>query len=65
MSENERLKSLIISVAQELWDDKGALGKFLGVVRRSDGWTQLADELEKNRPANATFYGVKSAEFQA
>ncbi|MEE1821592.1 hypothetical protein PUR61_05190 [Streptomyces sp. BE20] len=64
MSENERLKSLIISAAQELWDDKEALGKFLGVVRRGEGWTQLADELEKNRPANATFYGVKSAEFQ-
>ncbi|MFG2878712.1 hypothetical protein ACGFYU_27545 [Streptomyces sp. NPDC048337] len=65
MSENERLKSLIISAAQELWDDKAALGKFLGVVRRGEGWTQPADELEKNRPANATFHGVKSAEFQA
>ncbi|MBC3844571.1 hypothetical protein GXW82_43640 [Streptacidiphilus sp. 4-A2] len=37
MSENtdaiEALKSLIFSTAQELWDDKEALGKFLGVVR--------------------------------
>ncbi|MEV4364581.1 hypothetical protein [Nonomuraea sp. NPDC049625] len=66
MDETERLKSLIIHAAQELWDDKDALSKFLGVVRRSDTFTGLANTLEKNpvRPANATFYGVKSREFQ-
>ncbi|MEF3117631.1 hypothetical protein ACH4GK_37375 [Streptomyces rimosus] len=65
-SESEHLKSLIFSTAQELWEDKDALGKFLTVVRRSEGFAKLADTLEQSevRPANATFYGVKSTEFQ-
>lgn len=67
MDETERLKSLIFHTAHELWDDKEALRKFLGVVRRSDVFADLADALEKMpvRPANATFYGVQSKEFQA
>jgi len=71
MSENtdatEALKSLIISTAQELWDDKEALGKFFGVVRRSPGFAEMADSIEQMtvRPANASFYDVKSREFQA
>ena len=67
MSESEHIKSLIISTAQVLWEDKEALGKFLGVVRRSPGFAGMADELEKGtvRPAKATFYGVTSTEFQA
>ncbi|GAA2523360.1 hypothetical protein [Streptomyces longisporus] len=66
MEETERLKSLIIHTAQELWEDKDALAKFLGVVRRSDAFVPLADALETSavRPANATFHGVKSTEFQ-
>jgi hypothetical protein len=66
VDENERLKSLIIHAVKDLWDDKDALGKFLAVVRRSDGFAKMADELEKmdERPANATFYGVRSTEFQ-
>ncbi|MFF3277158.1 hypothetical protein ACFYWU_40510 [Streptomyces chrestomyceticus] len=65
-SESEHLKSLIFSTAQELWEDKDALGRFLTVVRRSEGFAKLADTLEQSevRPANATFYGVKSTEFQ-
>lgn len=65
MEENERLKSLIIHAAQELWEDKAALTKFLGVVRRSDGFAELADALESSpvRPANASFYGVQTKEF--
>ncbi|MEU1458431.1 hypothetical protein [Streptomyces avermitilis] len=65
-SESEHLKSLIISTAQELWEDKDALSTFLNVVRRSEGFAKLADTLEQSevRPANATFYGVKSTEFQ-
>ncbi|MFC5889720.1 hypothetical protein ACFQ0M_49025 [Kitasatospora aburaviensis] len=67
MSESENIKSLIISTVQELWDDKEALEKFLGVVRRSPGFGPMADEFGKMtvRPANATFYGVRSKEFQA
>ncbi|MFC7387166.1 hypothetical protein [Sphaerisporangium rhizosphaerae] len=66
MDETERLKSLIFHTAQELWDEKEALRKFLGVVRRSDAFADLADALEKMpvKPANATFYGVRSREFQ-
>ncbi|WP_328373428.1 hypothetical protein OG800_50285 (plasmid) [Streptomyces sp. NBC_00445] len=65
MDESERLKSLIIHAAQELWEDKEALGTFLGVVRRSEGFAGLVDQLEQSpvRPANATFYGVNSTEF--
>ncbi|MGA5823920.1 hypothetical protein ACPC54_39485 [Kitasatospora sp. NPDC094028] len=67
MSESENIKSLIISTVQELWDDKEALEKFLGVVRRSPGFSEMADEFGRItvRPANATFYGVRSKEFQA
>ncbi len=67
MEEAERLKSLIIHTAQALWEDKDALAKFLGVVRRSDGFVELADALENSpaRPANATFYGVQSKEFSS
>ena len=65
-SESEHLKSLIISAARELWDDKEALGKFLNVVRRSEGFVKLADTLEQSevRPAKPTFHGVQSTEFQ-
>ncbi|MFF7459684.1 hypothetical protein [Kitasatospora sp. NPDC008115] len=67
MSESENIKSLIISTVQELWEDKDALEKFLGVVRRSPGFSGMADEFGRMtvRPANATFYGVTSKEFQA
>ncbi|MFJ6141561.1 hypothetical protein [Kitasatospora sp. NPDC092286] len=44
MSESENIKSLIISTVQELWEDKEALEKFLGVVRRSPGFSGMADE---------------------
>ncbi|MEV0307165.1 hypothetical protein [Nonomuraea fuscirosea] len=66
VDETERLKSLIIHTAKELWDDKDTLRKFLGVVRRSDVFASLADAIEKQpvRPANATFYGVQCKEFQ-
>ncbi|MEU8544723.1 hypothetical protein AB0C52_32800 [Streptomyces sp. NPDC048717] len=66
VTESDHLKSLIISTAQELWEDKDALGKFLNVVRRSEGFAPLADTLEQSevRPAKPTFYGVKSTEFQ-
>lgn len=66
VEESEHLKSLIISTTQELWDDKEALGKFLNVVRRSEGFVKLADTLEQSevRPAKPTFFGVKSTEFQ-
>lgn len=60
----EALKALIINTAQALWDDKDALKVFLGVVRRSEGFVKMADALEGNRPANATFYDVKSREFE-
>ncbi|WP_030246431.1 hypothetical protein [Streptomyces sp. NRRL S-350] len=60
----ESLKALIINAAQSLWDDKDALRIFLGVVRRSEGFARMADALEKHRPANATFYGVQSHEFE-
>ncbi|MFB9830738.1 hypothetical protein [Actinoallomurus acaciae] len=62
----ESLKSLIMNAAQELWDDKDALRVFLGVVRRSEQFVKLADALEtmEVRPANATYYGVKSKEFE-
>ncbi|WP_333745974.1 hypothetical protein [Streptomyces sp. IBSBF 2950] len=67
VSESEHLKSLIISTAQELWDDKDALGKFLNVVRRSEGFVKLADALEQSevRPAKPSFFGVNSTEFQS
>lgn len=48
VGESEHLKSLIISTAQELWEDQDALGKFLGVVRRSEGFAKLADSLEQS-----------------
>ncbi|MEU6482066.1 hypothetical protein ABZ858_35370 [Streptomyces sp. NPDC047017] len=66
-NESDHLKSLIISTAQELWEDKVALGKFLNVVRRSEGFAPLADTLEQSevRPAKPTFYGVQSTEFQS
>jgi len=56
---------LIISTAQ-LSEGKDALSTFLNVVRRSEGFARLADTLEQSevRPANATFDGVKSTEFQ-
>ncbi|MFJ7630062.1 hypothetical protein ACIQZN_26570 [Streptomyces sp. NPDC097595] len=60
----ESLKGLIINAAQALWDDKDALRVFLGVVRRSPGFSKLADAAEEQRPANATFYGTKSREFE-
>ncbi|MEU5044333.1 hypothetical protein [Streptomyces griseorubiginosus] len=60
----ESLKGLIINAAQVLWDDKDALRVFLGVVRRSGGFARMADALEERRPANATFYGVESREFE-
>ncbi|GGP00280.1 hypothetical protein [Wenjunlia tyrosinilytica] len=66
VTESDHLKSLIISTAQELWEDKDALGKFLNVVRRSEGFVKFADTLAQSevRPAKPTFYGVKSTEFQ-
>lgn len=47
-------------------EDKDALSTFLNVVRRSKGCGKLADTLEQSevRPANGTFYGVKSTDFQ-
>ncbi|WP_171168784.1 AAA family ATPase [Streptomyces sp. I05A-00742] len=60
----ESLKGLIINAAQALWDDKDALRVFLGVVRRSEGFVRLADAATERRPANATFYGVRSREFE-
>ncbi|WP_404870893.1 hypothetical protein ACI1MP_37175 (plasmid) [Kitasatospora griseola] len=65
-AETEDLKSLIISATSALWEDKEALGTFLGVVRRSPTWAKLADTLESNpvRPAKPSFYGVQSREFQ-
>ncbi|MFE9679533.1 hypothetical protein ACFYO5_36425 [Streptomyces sp. NPDC006259] len=66
VGESEHLKSLIISTAQELSEDKNALGKSLAVVRRTKGFVKLADMLEQSavRPANPSFYGVRSTEFQ-
>lgn len=54
---SDHLKSLIISTAQELWEDKEALGS----VRRSEGFAPLAGTLEQSevRPAKPSFYGVK------
>ncbi|MYX32551.1 MULTISPECIES: ATP-binding protein [unclassified Streptomyces] len=60
----ESLKGLILNAAQALWHDKDALRVFLGVVRRSEGFVKMADAAEEQRPANATFYGVKSREFE-
>ncbi|MFC4908409.1 ATP-binding protein [Actinomadura gamaensis] len=62
----ESLKSLIIHSVQALWNDKDALEIFLGVVRRSENFAKLADAMEGmgERPANATYYGVKSKEFE-
>ncbi|MFF1690762.1 hypothetical protein [Streptomyces sp. NPDC058254] len=67
VGESEHLKSLIISTAQELWEDKDALRKFLGVVRRSEGFAKLADTLEQSdvRPAKPSFFGVCSTEFES
>ncbi|MCT2546280.1 hypothetical protein [Streptomyces atratus] len=66
VTESEHLKSLIISTASALWEDKKALGKFLDVVRRSDTFAPLADSMAQSevRPAKPSFYGVKSREFQ-
>ncbi|MBT2470329.1 hypothetical protein J7E97_21240 [Streptomyces sp. ISL-66] len=60
----ESLKGLIINAAQALWDDKDALRVFLGVVRRGEGFVKMADAVGESRPANATYYGVKSREFE-
>lgn len=60
----ESLKGLILNAAQALWHDKDALRVFLGVVRRSKGFARMADAAQERRPANATFYGVKSREFE-
>ncbi|MEU9103476.1 AAA family ATPase [Streptomyces xanthophaeus] len=60
----ESLKGLIINASQALWDDKDALRVFLGVVRRGEGFVKMADALNASRPANATFYGVESKEFE-
>ncbi|UIX31744.1 hypothetical protein [Streptomyces sp. GQFP] len=60
----ESLKGLILNAAQALWHDKDALRVFLGVVRRSKGFARMADAAEERRPANATFYGVRSREFE-
>ncbi|GGT84636.1 hypothetical protein [Streptomyces violascens] len=64
--ESEHLKSLIISTASALWEDKAAPGKFLDVVRRSETFAPLADSMAESqaRPAKPSFYGVKSREFQ-
>ncbi|MEU0215181.1 hypothetical protein ABZ281_08670 [Streptomyces sp. NPDC006265] len=66
VTESDHLKSLIISTASALWEDKDALGKFLNVVRRSETFAPLADTLEQSevRPAKPSFYGVTSREFQ-
>lgn len=66
VTESDHLKSLIISTASALWEDKDALGKFLNVVRRSETFAPLADTLERSevRPAKPSFYGVTSREFQ-
>ncbi|MGW3269668.1 hypothetical protein [Streptomyces sp. NPDC001056] len=66
VTESDHLKSLIISTASALWEDKDALGKFLSVVRRSEAFVPLADTLERSevRPAKPSFYGVTSREFQ-
>ncbi|WP_329386426.1 hypothetical protein [Streptomyces sp. NBC_01716] len=61
---HESLKGLILNAAQALWHDKDALRVFLGVVRRSEGFVRMADAAEEQRPANATFYGVESSEFE-
>ncbi|RSO11617.1 hypothetical protein DMH18_08465 [Streptomyces sp. WAC 06783] len=60
----ESLKGLILNAAQALWYDMDALRVFLGVVRRSEGFSKMADAAEERRPAHATFYGVKSREFE-
>ncbi|MDK0524828.1 hypothetical protein [Streptomyces sp. ML-6] len=61
VTESERLKSLIVSTASALWEDKEALGKFL------DTFAPLVDSMSQSeaRPAKPTFYGMKSAEFQS
>ncbi|MFE1036814.1 hypothetical protein ACFW40_33595 [Streptomyces sp. NPDC058807] len=66
VTEAEHVKSLIISTASALWEDKEALGKFLDVVRRSETFAPLADSMAQSqvRPAKPSFYGVKSREFQ-
>ncbi|MFE5738348.1 hypothetical protein [Streptomyces celluloflavus] len=61
---HESLKGLILNAAQAQWHDKDALRVFLGVVRRSEGFCRMADAAEEHRPANATFYGAKSREFE-
>ncbi|GGP32250.1 hypothetical protein GCM10018980_68900 [Streptomyces capoamus] len=66
VTEAEHVKSLIISTASALWEDKEALGKFLDVVRRSETFAPLADSMAQSQvcPAKPSFYGVKSREFQ-
>ncbi|NEA46880.1 hypothetical protein [Streptomyces sp. SID10815] len=66
VTEAEHVKSLIISTASALWEDKEALSKFLDVVRRSETFTPLADSMAQSQvhPAKPSFYGVKSKEFQ-
>ncbi|MEU1670386.1 hypothetical protein ABZ547_43720 [Streptomyces sparsogenes] len=66
-TESDHPKSLINSPAQELWEDKDALGTFLNVIRCSEGFIQLAGTLERSavRPAKPTFYGVKGTKCQS
>ncbi|MFF9691437.1 hypothetical protein [Streptomyces sp. NPDC014623] len=66
VTESEHVKSLIISTASPLWEDKAALGKFLDVVRRSETFAPLADSMAQSeaRPAKPSFHGVQSREFQ-
>ncbi|WP_333770213.1 hypothetical protein [Streptomyces sp. IBSBF 2435] len=67
VGESEHIKALIISTASALWEDKDALGTFLRVVRRSEGFAVLADTLEQGsvRPAKPSLYGVRSTEFDS
>jgi hypothetical protein len=53
-TESEHLKSLIISTAQELWEDKDALRAFLNVVRRSEGFAKMADTRNSPRSGPRT-----------
>ncbi|MDF2259708.1 hypothetical protein [Streptantibioticus ferralitis] len=42
-------------------------GAASALVRRSEGFAKLGDTLEQSdvRPANPSFYGVRSTEFQS
>ncbi|WP_329171302.1 hypothetical protein [Streptomyces sp. NBC_01477] len=67
VGESEHIKALIISTTQALREDKDALGTFLGVVRRSERFAELADTMQQStaRPAKPSFYGVHSTEFDS